>query len=445
MTVARALAGLVVVLGGCMSYTRDIRVVEYPAGTRHVDRAVAGSRSYHASAAIEGAELMVTLSQAERCEVADVPLVRRVRVTAKTQVPSPIGLRGEFLAGALAAVLGGAMIADPGRACASNDSDGAASGVDPATCSASGWGIVLVGAAITSLAIVDAARGSDEQEPLDVVEGAYERSEQACHNGPADGVAVELRLGDHLVDLPGKTSPQGVVSFSMIETPSNLLPSPEAPAQLAVGGEVIMLDVSYAQRGTLFRNLLASRSSRVVADLADSAQARCDRDVDRARHGAIALDDTTIHEALERWQEAQTTCAARWTPDHQRERETSERAILDNRIDTVIAALTANQLDLVDHVLAEYPRVASALLGRPEVIALLRKLVGEPARAIAARGAAAPDARDRLCRAHRIVVAIGTEITWTKIESQIAQNISELAGTPPATIVRKLETARCEP
>ena len=443
--VARVLVGMLALLAGCVAYTRDTRIVEFPAGTRHIDRIVDGSRSYHASAEIEGTDLVVTLAKVERCEVADVPLVRRVRITTKTEVPSPIGLSGELIAGIVGTVVGVAAIADPTQACTSNRSDGTASTVDPATCTTAGWGLVGVGASLLVLGVVDTVRGSDEQEPLDVVEGPYERSEQVCHDGPAAHTTVELQLGEHRLDLTGKTAADGVVRFSLLDAPSDLLPSPDAPAQLAVGRAVLALDVRHDQRGALFTHLLASPGSRVVADLADDAQGRCDRDVARARQPVIAWDDANIREARARWQRAQATCLARWTADHQRDRDASEHAILDNRVDTVVAALTANDLDRVDDVLAVHPETIAGLRDRSDVVMLLRRLVGEPTRAVAAAATASADARERLCRARHIFVAIRGEPAWRELQQQIAQNVSELDGTPRATIVRKMDAARCDP
>jgi hypothetical protein len=440
------LPALFAIHAGCVSFTSDTRIVEYPAGTRHIDRVVEGSRAYTAAAEIDGTDLVVTVTKQDRCELAEVPLVRRVRTTTKTEVPSAIGLRGEVLAAATGLVLGGVMIVEPDRTCASTSDDGTRSTVDPATCTAAGWGLVLLGAAIATVAIFDAAGGRDEHEELGIHEGAYERSERACHAGPAADAVVALRLGDHLLELPGQTSEAGVATFSLVDAWSEVLPFPDKPAMLVIGGAVSPVSITIDQHHMLFSNLRASPATRLARDLAAAGQARCDQLVNDADQLEIRPDfgEAAMRDARAAWQHARGACAALWTPHHNARHAAAEQAITDSQIDAVVIALTAGDLDRVDQMLDAHPEMIPQLRDDPDTLSLLRKIVGEPTRALAISTAGRSEAGQRLCHARRVFVAIRGRDLWNELKQEVAQNVSELRNAPRSTIVRLMDAARCD-
>ena len=201
MSPAIRVAMVFALCGGCVPIRSNVRIVDYPEGTRHVDRVVEGSRIYRATAEIDDDNLVVKLTRIETCEEADIPLLRRKRITSKTEVPSLLGIRAEWTAGVGSLGLGGLTLLNPERAC-SQTQDETSSTTDPQTCVALGWSLVGLGAVLTTIAIVDSVRAADEEQDLGTHEGEYIASTRACHAGPAIDTAVELRLGGAAASRP---------------------------------------------------------------------------------------------------------------------------------------------------------------------------------------------------------------------------------------------------
>lgn len=241
--------------GGCTSIRSDVRIVDYPEGMRHVDRVVKGSRVYRAAAEIDDDNLIVKLTRVETCEEADVPLLRRKRVTSKTEVPSLLGIRAEWAAGVGGLGLGGLTLLNPDRTCSQTAQDGTSSTTDPQACIALGWSLVGLGTVLTTIAIVDSIRLTDEEQDLGIREGEYVASTRACHAGPVIDTAVELQLGGTAASRRGQTSRLGEVAFSMFDVDGGALPSPGHPASIAIGGEVVPVEVTDQQHQALVRNL----------------------------------------------------------------------------------------------------------------------------------------------------------------------------------------------
>jgi hypothetical protein len=131
ITSHRLAAGLALCVG-CATLKTETRIVEYPEGTRHVKRVVPGSRTYEAALQVRGVDLLLTLSTQTICEEAEVPLVRRKRITTRTSTNSAI--LGEYWLGATGVALGGIIITYPQRVCTSPGTAGGET--DPEDCAA---------------------------------------------------------------------------------------------------------------------------------------------------------------------------------------------------------------------------------------------------------------------------------------------------------------------
>lgn len=431
---------------GCVSITSNTRLVEYPEGARHITRVVAGSRTYEAAADVEVVNLVVTLSAKETCEEADVPVVHRTRVTTKTQAPSHFGITEEFLAGFGGLALGGLALINPERACTTTGQTGAASTTDPQSCTALSWALAGVGALITTVAIIDTIRATDSEQDLGTHDGEYEASTHECHVRLVPNTTVELRLGEDALSLPGKTSQDGKVTFSMIDTWEGVLPSAKVPAKLWFGDKAVVVALTDKQGRELSARLRDNPRSRIAHDVAEAAQRSCDQAINNAQQVPITpdSDDVAISASLEAWQRAKTTCATRWTADHQRTAAAAEQAITENRIGAVAIALKARDLDRVDEVLATSKEAAASLRDDPKILQLLGMTVGEPTRALVSREGAIADSQHRLCRARQIFVRIRGADRWDLFKAGVARNVSDLTGRLPSMIVRLMDAARCE-
>lgn len=432
--------------GGCVSIRSDVRIVDYREGMRHVDRVVEGSRVYRAAAEINDDNLVVKLTRVETCEEADVPLLRRKRITSKTEVPSLLGIRAEWTAGLGSLGLGGLTLLNPERGCSQTAQDGTSSMTDPQTCVALGWSLVGLGAVITTIAIADSIRVTDEEQDLGTHEGEYVASTRACHAGPVVDTAVELRLGGAADSRPGQTSRLGEVAFSMFDVEGDALPSPEHPVSIAIGSEVVPVKVTDPQYQALVRNLRDNRHSRLAARDIELARSACDAQVDRAVQLQVKPDsaDTEIAAARDAWQRAKLACGTQWSADHQQRLDAVQHAITDNRIGAALLALRSGQLDRLDDVLADDPAAAARFRDDPDLLQPLRKMVGEPARALVSGGRDHADVERRLCRARSTFVRLRGQQAWDLLKLAVARNISELGGGVPSNIVRTLDAAHCD-
>lgn len=446
MSPAIRIAMVSALCGGCVSIRSDVRIVDYPEGIRHVDRVVEGSRVYHAAAEISDDNLVVKLTRVETCEEADVPLLRRKRVTSKTEVPSLLGIRAEWAAGVGGLGLGGLTLLNPERSCSQTAQDGTSSTTDPQTCVALGWSLVGLGAVLTTIAIVDSIRVTDEEQDLGTHEGEYVASTRACHTGPVIDTAVELQLGGHEASRPGKTSRLGEVAFSMSDVDGDAMPSPGHPASIAIGGDVVPVAVTGQQHQVLVRNLRDNPHSRLAAHDLELARSACDTQIDGAARLPVKPDsgDAEITAARDAWQHAKLACGAQWSPDHQQRLDAVQQAITDNRIGAALLALRSGQLDRLDDVLANDPATAARFRDDPDLLQPLRKMVGEPARALVSGGRDHADVERRLCRARSIFVRLRGQQAWDQLKVEVARNISELGGGVPSNIVRTMDAARCD-
>jgi hypothetical protein len=432
--------------GGCAPIRRDVKIVDYPEGTRHVDRVVEGSHRYHAAADITDDNLVITLTQVEICEDADVPILRRKRMTSKTEIPSLLGIQGEWLSGAGGLILGGLMAVNPERACSQTSQDGSSDMTDPQTCVVLGWSLVGLGAVLTTIAIVDSIRVSDEEQDLGTHEGEYTASRRDCHAGPVSDTAVELRLGTEAIHR-GKTSQSGEVAFSMFDVEGGALPSPEHPASIAIGGDVAPVAVTEQQYQVLVRNLRDNPHSRLAARDLELARSACDAQVDGAARLQVKPDsaDTELAAAQGAWQHAKLACGAQWSPDHQQRLDAVQKAIADNRIAAALLALKSGQLDRLVEVLGDDPVAARRFRDDPDLVQPLRSMVGEPTRrALLARGGDRAEAQRQLCRARSVFVRIWGQQAWDQLKVGVASNVSELGGGAPANIVRIMDAVRCD-
>jgi len=439
-------AMLFALCGGCVSIHRDVKIVDYPEGTRHLDRVVEGSRAYRAAAEIDDENLVVKLTQVETCEEADVPILRRKRVTSKAEVPSLVGIHGEWLGAAGGLAMGGLMAMNPERACSQTTQDGSSSTTDPQTCVALGWSLVGLGAVLTTIAIVDSIRVSDEEQDLGTHEGEYAASSRECHAGPVVDTAVELRLGAPAASRRGQTSRFGEVVFSMIDVDGDALPSSTHPASIAIGGKVVPVEVTDQQHRALARNLLANPHSRHAARTIELARSSCDAQVDGAVQLQVKLDsgDAEIAAARNAWRRARLACAAHWTSEQQRRLDAVQKAITNNRIGAALLAVGSGEFDRLDDVLADEPAAAERFREDPDLLQPLRKMVGEPARALVSRGRGRADAQRRLCRARSVFVRLRGQLAWDQLKVEVARNISELGGGVPSNIVRSMDAAHCD-
>lgn len=439
-------AMLFALCGGCVAIHRDVKIIDYPEGTRHVDRVVEGSRAYRAASEIDDDNLVVKLTQVETCEKADVPILRRKRVTSKTEVPSLVGIRGEWLGGAGGLVLGGLTVMDPERSCSQTSQNSTSTTTDPQTCVAVGWGLVGLGVVLTTIAIVDSIRVSDEEHDLGTHDGEYAASSRECHAGPVIETAVELRLGTLEVSRGGQTSPSGEVAFSMLDVDSDALPSPGHPATIAIGGTAIPVEITAQQHQALVRNLRDNPHSRFAARDLELARSACDAQVDGAAHLQVKPDsgDAEIATARDAWQHAKLACGAQWSADHQQRLDAVHKAITNSRIGAALVALRSGDLDRLDDVLADDPAAAERFRDDPDLLQPLRKMVGEPARALVSGGHDHADAQRRLCRARSIFVRLRGQQAWDQLKVEVARNISELRGGVPSNIARIMDAARCD-
>jgi hypothetical protein len=434
------------VCGGCVSIKRDVKLVDYPEGARHVDRVVGGSRQYHASAEIADDNLIIKLSKLEICEEADVPIVRRKRLITKTEVPSLFGIQAEWLAAAGGVVFGGGMLARPETACSSTSQDGTATTTDPQSCVALGWALVGVGALVTTIAIVDSIRVADEEQDLGTHDGEYTASRRDCHAGPVARTAVELRLGERDARLSGTTTPLGEAAFSMVDVDERELPSPSTPASVVIAGEAVPVPITEQQHHILSSNLLGNPHSRIARSASEIAQKNCDKAVGDAGRVQIKPDtgDAIVADSQDVWRRARAGCAEHWTADHQAKSDIAGSAILDNRIGAVLVALNAGDLDRVEDLLEHSPDVVTRLRQDPDVLPPLRRAVGEPTRALMLTKRNDTEIQHRLCRARQTFVRIRGSSDWDQFKVEVARNVSELGGGTPSTIVRLMDATRCE-
>jgi hypothetical protein len=432
--------------GGCVSIRSNVRIIDYPEGTRHVDRVVEGSRVYHAAAEIDDDNLVVRLTRVETCEEADVPLLRRKRVTSKTEVPSLLGIHAEWAAGVSGLGLGGLTLLNPERACSQSAQDGTSSMTDPQTCVALGWSLVALGAVLTTIAIVDSIRVTDEEQDLGTHEGEYVASTRACHAGPVVDTAVELRLGGAATSRRGQTSRLGEVAFSMFDVEGDALPSRGRPVNIAIGSEVVPVELTDQQYQVLVRNLRNNPHSRLAARDIELARSACDAQVDDASHLQVKPDsgDTEIAAARDAWQHAKLACGAQWSTGHQQRLDAVQKVITDNRIGAALLALRNGELDRLDAVLSDDPAAAEQFRDDPDLLQPLRKMVGEPARALVSTGRGHPEVERRLCRARSLFVRLRGEQAWDQLKIEVARNISELGAGPPSNIVRIMDAVRCD-
>ena len=446
MSLNRWVVAVLMVCSSCVSIKRDVKLVDYTEGTQHVDRVVGGSRQYHASAEITDDNLVVKLSKVEICEEADVPVVRRKRLTTKTEVPSLFGIQGEWLTAGGGVVLGGAMLARPETACSSTSQDGTTTTTDPQSCIALGWTLVGIGALVATIAIIDSIRVADEEQDLGTHEGEYTASRRDCHAGPVAGAAVELHLGERDASLSGTTTPLGEVAFSMVDVDEPALPSPSTPASIAIAGEAIPVPITEQQHRVLSSNLLGNPHSRIARSASQIAQKNCDNAVGDAERVQIKPDtaDARVAELQDIWRRARADCAARWTAEHQAKYDIAGSAILENRIGAVLVALNAGDLDRVEDLLEHSPDVVARLREDPDVLQPLRRAVGEPTRALVLTKRNDAEIQHRLCRARQTFVKIRGSSDWDQLKVEVAKNISELGGGAQANIVRLMDAARCE-
>lgn len=431
---------------GCAPIKSEVSVVEYPEGTRHMKRAVKGSRTYDAEVQVDGTNLVITLASKEMCEEADVPIVRRKRVTTKTEIPGKFGIAGEYLAGGAGIVLGGLIVANPERACTSTDGSGNTTMNDPQDCVTLGWGIVAAGAIVVGIAAIDSIRVADEEVDLGTREGAYEAEARECHAGPVGDKNVELQLGKGELALQGKTSEGGEVTFALLDAWDDILPTPGTPGKLIVGDETVQLSITDKQSKDLATALYDNLHSRVARDASEETQKRCDAAVAAAQQQPVRADsaDVAVADARESWQRAKAKCGLLWNADDQSRRDAAEKAIGENRVGAVVLALNAGNLDRVDELLNADKGLAALLHDDPGVIQLLRKIVGEPTRAMTAGGKDVADSQRRLCRARRLFVTIRGAEKWNQFKLEVAQNVSELGGGVPSNIVRLMDAAPCD-
>lgn len=446
MSPAIRVAMVFALCSGCVPIRSDVRIVDYPEGTRHVDRVVQGSRVYRATAEIDDDNLVVQLTQVETCEQADVPLLRRKRITSKTEVPSLLGIHAEWAAGVGSLGLGGLTLLNPERACSQSAQDGTSSTTDPQTCVAVGWSLVGLGAVLTTIAIVDSVRATEEEQDLGTHEGEYVASTRACHAGPVIDTAVALQLGGPEASRPGKTSRLGEVAFSMFDVEADALPSPEHPASVAISGEVVPVKVTDPQHQALVRNLRDNPHSQLAARDLELARSACDTQVDGAARLPVKPDsgDAEITAARDAWQHAKLACGAQWSPDHQQRLDAVQKAITDNRIGAALLALSSGDLDRLDDMFADDPAAAARFRDDPDLLQALRKMVGEPARALVSSGGGHADVEHRLCRARSLFVRLRGQQAWDELKVQVAKNISDLGGGAPSNIVRVMDAARCD-
>jgi hypothetical protein len=432
--------------GGCVTIRSDVRIIDYPEGTRHVDRVVQGSRVYRAAAEIDDDNLVVKLTRVEACEEADVPLLRRKRVTSKTEVPSLLGIHAEWAAGVGGLGLGGLTLLDPERACSQTAQDGTSSMTDPQTCVALGWSLVGLGAVLTTIAIVDSIRVTDEEQDLGTHEGEYVASTRACHAGPVIDTAVELRLGRAAASRPAQTSRLGEVVFSMFDVEGDALPSPGHPVSIAIGGEVVPVELTDPQYQVLVHNLRNNPHSRLAARDIELARSACDAQVDGAAQLQVKPDsgDTEIAAARDAWQHAKLACRAQWSTGHQQRLDAVETVITDSRIGAALLALRSGDLDRLDAVLSDDPAAVERFRDDPDLLQPLRKMVAEPARVLVSGRSESASAERRLCRARSIFVRLRGQQAWDQLKVEVARNISELGGGMPSNIVRIMDAAHCD-
>lgn len=426
---------------GCAPIKTDIKFVDVPIETKHVSRAIEGSRTFAANARIDGAHLVIALTSEETCEVAEVPIIRRRRVVTRTEAQSGFIL-GEYTIGIGGLVLGGLALNDPDRACSA-----AGQGGEPTTdredCVTLGWGLVALGAAVIGLAALDTLRTTDFEQDLGAQEGPHETTRKTCHAGPVAGREVELRIGD--AAHRGTTSAAGEVSFSMTDAREEDLPSPAAPALLQLDGESVTVAVKLRQHSDLATHLLDVPTSRVARDRAEVELRSCDQAVAAAVGHAIRpdTDEAAITEAELQWVRAKQQCGAQWTPAHTAKRDVVQDAILTNRSAALAAALTTKDLDQIEAITSAHPELARRLRGEAATHDLLRLLVATHTRDAFEKRNPERENGHRLCRARRIFVGLQGQDSWDQAKHAIAQNVSEMTGGNPTHIARLMDAARC--
>jgi hypothetical protein len=194
------------------------------------------------------------------------------------------------------------------------------------------------------------------------------------------------------------------------------------------------------------RNLRDNPHSRLAARDIELARSACDAQVDGAAHLQVKPDsgDTEIAAARDGWQHAKLACGAQWSPDHQQRLDVVQQAITDNRIGAALLALRSGRLDRLDDVLADDPGAAKRFRDDPDLLQPLRKMVGEPARALVSGERDRADVERRLCRARSTFVRLRGQQAWDQLKVEVAKNISELGGGVPSNIVRILDATHCD-
>jgi hypothetical protein len=442
MITSHRLAAGLAMCAGCATLKTETRIVEYPGGTRHVKRVVPGSQTYEAALQVRDVDLFLTLSTRTLCEEAEVPLVRRKRITTRTSTNSSI--LGEYWLGASGVALGGIVITNPQRVCSSAGTAG--SETDPEDCTALGWTLVAAGAAVIGVAVIDSLRAIDREEDLGTHEGEHQPARRPCHAGPLAGRAVELRSGDGSFRARSMTSAAGEVSFSMLDAGEDALPSPYQPGEVRIGDTAVPLAITASQHRELTTHLYEDPRSRLARASAERVRQRCDDAVDEADRLQVRADsdDDAVDDALDAWRRAKARCDAQWSPAHQAKRDAAHRAITDNRVSAILVALTTDAFDRAEAVLAKHADAATRLRDDAGALQPLRKLVGELARALASRRGPLDEAQRRLCRARRIFTSVRGKDQWDRFKLDVAKNISELEGGVPSNLVRLMDAARCE-
>lgn len=232
----------------------------------------------------------------------------------------------------------------------------------------------------------------------------------------------------------------------MLDAWDELLPSEDAPAKILIGDNVVSVAVTNQQRRELAASLLDNPRSRLARDRAEGAQKSCDAAVANAQKIEIKADsdDAAVGESRDVWDRAKVTCTALWSAEDQLKRDAAEKTISENRIGAIVVALNAGDLDRVEDLLAKNPAITTLVRDDAGIVQLLRKTVGEPARALVSAGRNIAGVQRRLCRARQVFVKIRGEDKWDQFKVEVAKNIGELGGGVPSNIVRLMDAARCE-
>ncbi len=429
----------ILALAGCAQIASNVRIVEIPEGSQHVSRTVKDSRDYAAQLQIRGTTIAFAITTHERCEEADVPIVRKIRITDRHEVQKSVGITSELLIGAAGVVLGGLLVANPERGCRS---DGTSEMTDPQTCVALGWAVVAAGGVGVGIGLVDTIRLADSKVDLGTQEGPYEAKTTTCHEGPLARMDVVLQLGGGAFVARKQTSANGEVEFDLLDAPEHAIPTKAQPGELRVATDVLPLAITEDQASLLSGALYDAPGSRVARDAADGRKLRCDGRLDRAEKLLVRADtnDADVETAREAWRDAKSKCADDWTVDHQRRRDVGEVAIVENRVAAVLLALTTSNLERVDELVEE--QLLPHLRGDAGVRLQLERLVIEPTQALV-KGKAEDAIQHRLCRARQTFLKIRGAKHWADLKAKLAQSMFELRGLAKQSTERLMDAAPC--